>query len=125
MFIFAGERPSQTAIDKKWSWVDGRLAAKQLFDALDYSGVDRKQCLFVNIFYGKSGWKINRKAVRYIANSGMKIVGMGLNVQKVLSSLGMEFIGITHPAARGRIRKKSVYADHIKSKLATIVEPIG
>lgn len=46
--MFVGERRSQSAIRMGVHWEDGRLAAKQLFDALLALGIDPQRCEFVH-----------------------------------------------------------------------------
>ena len=106
--LFVGENRSNLAKKMKVTWEDGRLAAKQLFDALDAIGFPRENCEFCNWFEGGKGvtrkWKGN-------------VIAMGKKVQKALKSEGIDFIPITHPAARGKIRKKELYIEHIRKAM--------
>lgn len=116
-FLFIGERPSATAIAKRWTWRDGRLAAKQLFDGLRACGIDPQVQVFENLF------QLRRDAVRPgILNrlrsaEGCTIVAMGQLVSRRLTAAGIAHVTIVHPAARGRIRGKYVYAAHLKERL--------
>ena len=49
------------------------------------------------------------------------IVAMGAKVQKALRAEGINFIPIVHPAARGAIRKKERYIEHIREALDSYV----
>ena len=61
--VFIGECRSLTAIRKGWSWADGRLAAKPLFEALEAMKLDPANHEFYNLFHDPpasrrnlSGW---------------------------------------------------------------------
>src|SRR5688572_16535997 len=114
-FLFVGERPSPTAIRMGVTWKDGRLAAKQLFDALLSNGIDPSKQVYDNIFTAQD--KVCPRAVRRIRRAfrqGMTVVAMGQRVGAVFSKLGLAHKAIVHPAARGRIRKKSRYSEHLR-----------
>ena len=93
-------------------WQDGRLAAKQLFDALSGVGIDPGKRQFLNWWERGS----RRRVAQHIRRGGL-VVGMGRKVQRELEKKGVAYLGIIHPAARGAIRKKGVYRDHIRSAL--------
>lgn len=128
-----GEKRSNLAIKMNVTWKDGRLAAKQLFDALDACGIPRKKCSFLNWWpefdRRTKTWseQTPRATIRNIDNrnkeggwgSGdiIQIVALGNKVQKELSKEGIDFIPVIHPAARGTIRKKENYAEHIRQQL--------
>jgi hypothetical protein len=101
------------ARSRRWSWEDGRLAAKQLFDALHEIGILPERCFFLNWFDLR-----RRKRLRELIAQGYKVIGMGLKVQLALDKSGIEHIGIIHPAARGKIRRKENYTAHIRQRLA-------
>ena len=107
--MFVGERKSPTALKRGWSWEDGRLAAKQLFDALRACGVNPVDCHFVNWF--------NTRSQRNVREYTGPIFAMGKKVQDAMRKAGVQYIPIVHPAARGRIRKKERYTAHIKEAL--------
>jgi hypothetical protein len=94
------------------TWVDGRLAAKQLFDALNAVGIPPNQRSFTNLFEHR-GLAVTRHHLR----AGSKIVAMGKKVQRELTRRGIPHIPIVHPAARGTIRLKSNYAAHVAAAL--------
>ena len=50
--LFVGEERSELAKKMNVTWKDGRLAAKQLFDAFDYCGIDKNKQEFCNWFEG-------------------------------------------------------------------------
>jgi hypothetical protein len=116
MFIFVGECPSDTAKRKRWTWYDGRLAAKQLFDALVACGVKPHQQQFVNLFTGPA-CRVNRRVVSFIRIAKCPVVAMGGKVQRALADLGILFRAMVHPAARGRIRRKDRYTRHVRTVL--------
>lgn len=109
-FLFVGERRSDKAKKMGVTWRDGNLAAKQLFDALSANGIDPLAHEYCNLFE-------RRKLFVRKYSTTHTIVAMGHKVQSVLSQMGIEFISIVHPAARGTIRKKENYINHIKETL--------
>lgn len=115
--IFVGERRSPLARRRGWRWEDGRLAAKQLFDALRAIGIDPTRQEFVNAFEPgsakrlRSYWAMTRKPV---------VVGMGQLAQEWLIRRGIPHLPIVHPAARGAIRKKELYIEHVRSVLGEV-----
>jgi len=132
-YLFVGEKRSELAIKMNVTWQSGRLAAKQLFDALDACGIPRKKCDFLNwwpdrVPHAKT-WSevLPRATIRNIDSRNREggwgsgdiilIVAMGNKVQKALSKEGIDFVPIIHPAARGTIRKKENYAEHIRQQL--------
>jgi len=108
--LFVGEEPSPTALSKGWTWANGRLAAKQLFDALKANGINPTNCEFCNWF----GENPKREMTKQWKG---QVVAMGRKVQKALSDHSINHIPIVHPAARGTIRKKENYIKHIKEML--------
>ena len=118
-FLFVGERRSKLAESMGVTWESGRLAAKQLLDALNACGIDFKDCSFENWFepynhnYGNfRGW------VKELGDP--KVVAMGRKVQNAMRKEGIEFIPLVHPAARGKIRKKENYIKHVYEKLVDL-----
>lgn len=110
--LFVGERRSPTAIRMGVTWMDGRLAAKQLFDALDAIKFPRECALFANA-YEKRDW-------RTIVEHRGPIVAMGQKAQKKLLERGIEFTPMVHPAARGSIRLKANYAAHVREVILQV-----
>jgi hypothetical protein len=121
-YIFVGEKPSKRALDIGASWEKGGLAAKTLHDALEYNRIDPKECGFVNLFGDNSDDKEQPilgvcRALCAANRAGVKIVGMGRKVQRHLKFRGVPHIPLVHPAARGKIRDKHRYIDHVKEML--------
>lgn len=48
------------------------------------------------------------------ALAGDAIVAMGRKVQAGLARLGIPYIALTHPAARGAVRRKDRYAAEVR-----------
>ena len=110
--LFVGERRSQAALRMGVRWQDGRLAAKQLFDALRAAGVDPKRCEFVNWWERGARQRVSEHTRR-----GGLVVAMGRRVQRALEKKGVAHLRIVHPAARGAIRKRERYSEHIRDVL--------
>ena len=109
--IFVGEEPSKKAIEMGVTWEDGRLAAKQLFDAFERIGFDVQNAEFVNLFeQGAVRLDVLRK-LKEITRTD--IVGMGKKVQLELLKNKIKHWKLIHPAARGAIRKKETYTAHV------------
>ncbi len=124
MFLFVGEKPSRLAAERGVTWKDGRLAAKQLFDALDAAGIDPASCDFVNLFgddpeapVGKTVQAMARARGLSRRRRGRRIVALGQKVSTVLEACGIRHIRVVHPAARGTIRRKDLYAEHVRAAL--------
>lgn len=128
--IFIGERPSATAYRRGWTWHDGRLAAKTLFGALDASGIDRRECGFVNLFgdHPESRLDFTSEAearasvLASLQKAGVRIIAMGLRVAGILETLKIDHVRIVHPAARGAIRANALYAAHVADVLGRKVD---
>jgi hypothetical protein len=110
--LFVGERPSQAAVRMGVCWRDGRLAAKQLFDALCAVGIDPDNCEFVNWWERGS----RRRVTEQVRRGGL-VIAMGRKVQRELERKGFPHLRIVHPAARGAIRNKERYAEHVRAVL--------
>ncbi len=118
-YLFLGERPSPTALAKGWTWKDGRLAGKQLFDALAACDIEPADHRFDNLFV-VSADVVCPKAVRRVKRhqkAGCVVVAMGKKVSANLERLRVPFRSIPHPAARGKVRKKEVYAGVVRREL--------
>lgn len=107
-YLFVGEKRSNKAVQMKVTWKDGRLAAKQLFDALHYCGINPIKQDFCNWFEG------GKNKVR---TTTLPIVAMGRKVSNALKQERINHIFIFHPATRGKIRKKELYLEHVKQAL--------
>ena len=110
-YLFVGEQRSPTAVHKDWKWEDGRLAAKQLFEALIACGIDPFNQRFVNVFSDDGSLNI------FEIQEDVIVVGMGKTAQRELLKRNIPHREIIHPAARGKIRNKDEYAKHIRSIL--------
>jgi hypothetical protein len=121
--VFVGEKRSARAIALNVTWLDGKLAAKTLHAALRAAGIDPAACLFVNLWIDGDGWVLNGEAftvVRARAAEGVRVVGMGLRVQRLLRRSGVPFVAMVHPAARGAIRATARYQAHVADALAEV-----
>ncbi len=125
LLLFIGECRSLTAIRKGWTWKDGRLAAKPLFEALQAMGVDPADHDYVNLWTDGPEPFIDSQRVRSImraASVGMIPVALGAKVSNELSRRGIVHVALVHPAARGKIRKRERYHAHVKERLSAIVK---
>ena len=128
--LFVGENRSKMAQEKDWSWEGCQLekkprnCANQLFDALEYCGInpyDVFKVHFVNAFSDNlSEWVQNEDLDNLLllySESGFAIVSLGDRVHRHLEEIDVPHIQLIHPAARGKIRKKENYRKHVKEKL--------
>lgn len=120
-YLFVGERQSNQAVKINATWENGRLAAKQLHDALRALNIDPAGQRYVNLWsrpgVGPISDYVDTSALVYIAESialGYTVIGMGQLVSRALNQHGITHLLIVHPAARGAIRKKERYTAHIK-----------
>lgn len=111
-FLFIGERPSALAHKMQVNWTNGRLAAKQLFDALLACGLDPARQRFINLFHDHAD-EVNPVSLQAIRRAKLPTVAMGKKVAALVTTDHQ----IVHPAARGRIRKKERYIEHIRTIL--------
>lgn len=124
-YLFVGERPSARAARTGATWHNGRLAAKQLHDALRACDLDPAVQQYVNL------WRLPERCdadaadelralefIRCALAAGITIVGMGHLVCAVLKREQLEHLQLVHPAARGAIRKKERYSAHVASVLS-------
>ena len=111
--LFVGERPSKTAVLKRWIWGDFHLSSKTLLEALAACQFPREFADFINV-YSDDG-KIDLQSIEYIQNRshGSIVIGMGKLAQRALAHHGIGHIEMIHPAARGRIRKRELYQEHV------------
>ena len=129
LYTFVGECRSLTAIRNDWTWKDGRLAAKPLFEALNAMGVEiDSQVSFMNLWKDPPLHKHKKKWVPVIDESSLGIlvslldvrviVALGARVSTELIKRKIEHVAIVHPAARGRIRLRSRYIAHVRERLS-------
>jgi hypothetical protein len=126
-FLFIGEKPSPMADTKDRVWADGGLAAKQLFDGLRANEIDPEKCVFFNLFgdHAEADERVHAitprvQIIKSLARANrLQIVAMGNKVANHLRYFQIDHRAIVHPAARGAIRGKEVYAAHIAERLAS------
>lgn len=108
-----------------WSWKDGRLAAKPLFEALEALGLNPNEQTFCNLWTDDVVPKITRWRVSQIrkhsSDAGTVVVAMGKKVSAELARRAIPHTAIVHPAARGRIRKRHRYIKHVTSTLDALI----
>lgn len=122
--LFIGECRSLTAKRKKWTWLDGHLAAKPLFEALEAMGVDPRAHEYVNLWSDNIVPTIPAQRPKWLmmrASEGCVLVALGKRVSHELAKRGIVHVALVHPAARGRIRKTSIYRKHVSDTLAPYV----
>lgn len=115
--LFIGECRSLTAKRQGWTWRDGRLAAKPLFEALAAMGVDPSAHKFINLWTDSSPPIVPWQRVEIIRNHDGIVVALGQRVSRELATRGIDHVALVHPAARGRIRKRSRYIAHVRDRL--------
>jgi hypothetical protein len=124
-FLFVGEKPSEKAVAIRARWETGQLASRTLHHALAAIGVEQAERVFINLFGDRPEAQISETAtvrrraarIREKQREGFLVVGMGRNVQRMLERHGIEHLRLTHPAARGRIRRKELYIAHARQVL--------
>lgn len=125
--IFVGECRSLTAKRKNWTWKDGRLAAKPLFEALNAMGVDPAAHEYMNLWTDSAPpvvpWQRVAKLRVLASYDDHVIVALGKRVSGELVKRGVDHVAIVHPAARGRIRKRERYIEHVADTLGPRVRP--
>jgi hypothetical protein len=126
--LFVGECRSITAQRKGWTWADGRLAARPLFEALAAMGVDAAAHKFVNLWTDNAtgaigSATIGRRRVTQIRRHSEigVVVALGKRVSTELAKRGIVHVALVHPAARGRIRKRERYVAHVCSTLGPAI----
>jgi hypothetical protein len=116
-FLFVGEKRSPLARKMNWRWTDGRLAAKQLFEALRCCGIEPESQRFCNWF------ERGQRSVESDAQAeGIPIVALGRKVAVALRERRIPHTVMIHPAARRAIRLKARYAEHVRSVLVPLME---
>ena len=124
--LFVGQERSKLAQERGVYWEDEAQCANQLFRALRANKINPQKCSFVNLFTDDSdglpiGKKtINKKGLNKIREWKGQIIGMGNIVADKLTSLKISHIQIVHPSARGKIRAKALYIQHIRERLGKI-----
>jgi len=130
--VFVGENRSNMAQTHDWSWErcqmerQPRNCAKQLFEALEYCGIDPYNIENVRFL---NAWEDNQDKwvavedldikLRTFMENGFGVVSLGEHVHQYLEVLEIPHIRLIHPAARGEIRKKERYQRHVAETLLT------
>jgi hypothetical protein len=118
-YLFVGEKRSPTAIRMGVTWEDGRLCAKNLHEALLACGIaPLTQCTYTNAFNddgSKNGCLLD--LMRPWIRGGGVVVALGQRASRMLYDHGIEHMMLTHPAARGSIRKRERYQEHVRAVL--------
>ncbi len=121
--LFVGECRSLTAQRKGWTWKDGRLAAKPLFEALEAMGVDPKAHKYMNLWTDNATPLIayhTPAIIKRHQSDGYVIVALGKRVSGELVKRGVDHVALVHPAARGKIRKRG---STMHSRQTSIIGP--
>ena len=111
-YVFVGERRSALAKRKGWYWSDGHLAAKQLFDDLRPIGIQPEGQWFTNIIEPDCV-----ATCKHALSNGSTVVSLGKKAHLFLVSKNIPHKTLVHPAARGSIRKKQIYCEHVRLEL--------
>lgn len=130
--LFIGECRSLTAQRRRWTWKDGRLAARPLFEALEAMGVDPRAHEYTNLWsdnaagttYGALKPGVLRSTLARISarrDAGFVIVALGKRASAELARRGIEHVALVHPAARGSIRKRERYRAHVAKTLQGVL----
>lgn len=117
-FLFVGERRSQMAVRRGYSWPDQRLSGRTLAEALAACSIALEQYTCINVYTDEG--VLDRQAlvsIRTLHAAGWIVIGLGRVVQRALTVAGIPHHAMIHPAARGRIRKREAYQQHV----ATVV----
>jgi hypothetical protein len=117
---FVGECRSLTAQRKGWTWKDGRLAAKPLFEALEALGIDPAAQNYCNLWTDTTPPIIPPTRIAMLRarrEEGVAIVALGKRVSTELTRRGIDHVALVHPAARGKIRLRANYIAHVRSRL--------
>ncbi|MBI4496628.1 MAG: hypothetical protein HY689_01855 [Chloroflexi bacterium] len=119
-YVFVGDRRSRRAIALGVQWEDGRLAARTLYDALRVLGLDPMQQIYLNVHRDGEPLTVDEVAlerIRALVAAGEIIVGLGQAVHRTLVREGIGHLQMIHPAARGAIRARRAYQNHVAAAL--------
>jgi hypothetical protein len=116
-FIFVGEKPSKRALQIGATWENGKLAGKTLKDGLTKLGIDPVEQMYLNLFKEDMTVDLRMGNIVFALQSTYTVVAMGKKVDKELTHRDVKHISITHPAARGKIRKTELYQKHLAERL--------
>lgn len=116
--LFIGERRSPTAMRMGVTWEDGRLCAKNLHQALRAIGIEPADCQFRNAFDDEGRAEpFTVHVARAHVERGGEVIALGLRASGVLARDGVPHRVLVHPAARGAIRKRERYEEHVRETL--------
>lgn len=123
-YVFVGERQSPKAARGGHTWQNGKAAAHTLHAALRECGVEPDTCAFLNL-WRKPGLGPTRERLapgvlaqlKEAQAVGATVLAMGRLVQAELERRRIPFRPMVHPAARGRIRKRERYVEHVREVL--------
>ena len=124
--LFVGQERSRLAQERGVYWEDEAQCANQLFRALRANNINPNKCVFLNLFTDESDGKplsekvVNKNELNKIKKWNGKVIGMGSIVHKKLYQLKVDHRHIVHPSARGKIRAKAKYIQHISEKLGDL-----
>lgn len=117
-YLFVGERRSPTAIARGWTWESGRLCADTLHRALRAIGIDPAAQRFDNAFTDDG--RVDTDTLMGIASCAVRgaiVVALGQKASRALDQHFIPHRRLTHPAARGSIRKRERYDAHVAEVL--------
>lgn len=116
-YVFVGERRSRRAQTLGVTWHDGRLAACTLFAALRLAGIDPASQQYMNAYHDDG--TPDEAAIARAAELSRTcvIVGLGQRAQAALDRGGVPHVKLIHPAARGAIRARQRYQEHVLATL--------
>jgi hypothetical protein len=121
-FLFVGERPSPRAERIGATWQNAKLAGKTLRSALSAIGLDPEQQDYINLWPKATPGSLDEEheanIITYCRSSPLPKVALGQRVARVLSAHAIPHLPVTHPAARGAIRKAVRYQEHLRQVLA-------
>lgn len=113
-YLFIGEKRSNKAIAMSVTWESEALAAIPLFEALRKCGIDPRKQVFRNAYKDGDGLAICEQTMRLAQQGRFNVVALGQIAHNALVLHGIEHLVLTHPAARGKIRKRARYIQHVK-----------
>jgi hypothetical protein len=123
-YVFVGERQSPKAAQGGHTWANGKAAACTLHAALRTLGHDPAACTFLNLWRTPGLGPTNERlapgvlgALKQAKQEGAVILAMGRLVERELKRRRIPHRPMIHPAARGRIRKRERYMEHVRSVL--------
>ncbi len=129
-FVFVGERPSPKAAATGATWQNGRLAGRTLRDTLAAVGIDPDGQTYLTLWrtpgLGPAREPLRRGAIRELREAraeGRTVVALGALVAGELSRRRVPHVRMTHPAARGLIRKRERYEAHVRAILCPDISP--